>query len=324
MTSTDIVLGIDIGATRTKLGRVSEAGEMISLGDLETRSDEPVDRFWERLFSAVEALGEAGDQPVRLRGVGVGAPNANPFSGKIEDPPNLGWGTVEVVEPLRDRFGVPVAITNDANASAMGELTFGAARGMSHFIQVTLGTGVGSGIVVDGRLVHGHSGLAGELGHVTAVRGGRVCGCGKRGCLETYASATGLCRTVFELLADRPDPSPLRRVHYADLDGHRVFEAARREDPIALEAFSRTGRILGEALADAVALFSPQAVVLFGGLAAAGDLIFDPVRTRMEGALFPVFRNTVRVIPSALPADTAGVLGAAALIWRPEAMPKRR
>ena len=324
MTSTDIVLGIDIGATRTKLGRVSEAGEMISLGDLETRSDEPVDRFWERLFSAVEALGEAGDQPVRLRGVGVGAPNANPFSGKIEDPPNLGWGNVEVVEPLRDRFGVPVAITNDANASAMGELTFGAARGMAHFIQVTLGTGVGSGIVVDGRLVHGHSGLAGELGHVTAVRGGRVCGCGKRGCLDPYASATGLCRTVFELLADRPDPSPLRRVRYADLDGHRVFEAARREDPIALEAFSRTGRILGEALADAVALFSPQAVVLFGGLAAAGDLIFDPVRTRMEGALFPVFRNTVRVIPSALPADTAGVLGAAALIWRPEAMPKRR
>lgn len=242
----------------------------------------------------------------------------------IEDPPNLGWGTVEVVERVRDRFEVPVAITNDANASAMGELTFGAARGMSHFIQVTLGTGVGSGIVVDGRLVHGYSGFAGELGHVTAVRGGRVCGCGKRGCLETYASVTGLRRTVFELLADRPDPSPLRKVPYDALDGRRVFEAAQREDPIALEAFSRTGRFLGEALADAVALFSPQAIVLFGGLAAAGDLIFAPVRTRMEQSLFPVFRNTVRVIPSALPADTAGVLGAAALIWRPGAMPDAR
>jgi glucokinase len=210
---------------------------------------------------------------------------------------------------------VPIAITNDANATALGEMRFGAAGDLRHFIQVTLGTGVGSGFVVNGDILYGHDGFAGELGHLTVVRGGRRCGCGKRGCLETYASATGLTRTVFEMLADATADSPLRDVAPNDLTSEAVFNAAEQGDEIAAAAFRRTGRILGEALADAVALFSPEAIVLFGGLTAAGNRIILPIQEHMEKNLFPAFKGKVKVLRTGLDQGRAAILGAAALIW---------
>jgi glucokinase len=248
-------------------------------------------------------------------GIGIGAPNANYYKKTIEYPPNLNWGYVEVENYIRRYFLQPVALTNDANAAALGEMYYGVAKGMKDFIVITLGTGLGSGIVVNGNLVYGHDGFAGEIGHTVAVPDGRQCGCGKRGCLETYASAPGIKRTCFELLAKYNYSSNLRKIIFEDLDAKMITEAALQGDKIALEAFDYTAKLLGMKLADAVAHTSPEAIILFGGLANAGDLLLIPTKKYMEENLFHVFRNKVKILKSELNEGKSAVLGAAALIW---------
>ncbi len=310
-----VVLGIDIGGTNTKFGLVEQNGGIVSRHRIPTHADQPASDFFDRLFGEIQDLkGDVSDE-VEVKGIGVGAPNANHHTGMIETPPNLSWGTVDIVELIQRHMDLPVAITNDANASALGEFRFGAAKGMKHFIQITLGTGVGSGIIEDGKLIYGHDGFAGEMGHVTAVRGGRQCNCGKKGCLETYASVNGLRRTIYELLSEMTEKSGLRDLKWEEMTGDKIHEAAKNGDPVAERAFGRTARILGEAMADAAAYFSPEAFVLFGGMMGAAELILDPVKDHMEENLFPVFKGKIQVIPSALDAGSAGIIGAAALIW---------
>ncbi len=310
-----VTLGIDIGGTNTAYGFVDQEGTIYHQGSIPTRADQPVEQFFERLFTLVRRQLQQASSELECVGIGVGAPNGNYYRGTIENPPNLGWQDVNVVEMVRKHLDLPTVLTNDANAAALGEMKFGAARGMKHFIEITLGTGLGSGVVVDGKVVYGHDGFAGEIGHVIVERNGRLCGCGRRGCLETYASATGIKRTVFELLGNSNKPSRLRNMTYEQLTAKDIYQAAKAGDPIAREAFEFTGRVLGEALANSVAYLSPEAIILFGGLTAAGDFIFRPTRKYLEENLLSVYRGTVRVIPSLLPEGGAAVLGAAALIW---------
>ncbi len=310
-----VTLGIDIGGTNTAYGFVDQEGKIYYQGSIPTRADQPVEQFFERLFTLVGQQLQEASPELECVGVGVGAPNGNYYRGTIENPPNLGWQNVNVVDLVRRHLDLPTVLTNDANAAALGEMKFGAARGMKNFIEITLGTGLGSGVVVDGKVVYGHDGFAGEIGHVIVERNGRECGCGRRGCLETYASATGIKRTVFELLGNSNKPSRLRQIPYEQLTAKDIYEAARKGDPVARAAFEFTGRVLGEALANSVAYLSPEAIILFGGLTAAGDFLFDPTRRHLEGNLLSVYRGTVKVIPSLLPEGGAAVLGAAALIW---------
>lgn len=316
MVYTDIVLGVDIGGTNTKLGYVDRQGLCIADDVMPTRSDEPSAVFFRRLHAQAEQLRSTLGPSHRLLGVGIGAPNANYYKGTIEHPPNLSWVWVDIHAELAPYYHVPIAATNDANAAALGEMLFGAAKGMRDFIVITLGTGLGSGIVVNGEMVYGASGFAGEIGHVIVDPGGRACGCGRRGCLEVYASATGLRLTVAELLARSDAPSPLRDLDFEELSSRLIFEAARNGDPIALEGFELTGDFLGRKLADAVAYTSPEAIFLFGGLATSGDLLFNPVRRALEDNLLNIYRGTVKLLPSGIPEGKAAILGASALIWK--------
>jgi glucokinase len=315
MNQMDLVLGIDIGGTNTTFGYVDHSGTCMAEDTMPTRADEGPAAFFPRLAERARALWKPLSHH-HLAGIGVGAPNGNYYHGTIEDPPNLPWGFVDVRAAMARHWTAPVAVTNDANAAALGELMFGAGKGMRDFIVITLGTGLGSGIVVNGELVHGHSGFAGEIGHTLVEPGGRLCGCGLRGCLETYASATGLLLTAKELLAAKPGPSRLRDQPLDELTSKDVHAAALDGDPIALEAFGRTGALLGRKLAEAVAHTSPEAVFLFGGLASAGELLFAPTRRAMEENMFHVFRGTVKLLPSSVPQGQAAILGAGALIWR--------
>ena len=316
MAMIDVVLGVDIGGTNTKYGLVDRGGKSIAQTSIPTNAHEPAANLIDRLHDGFTAMLSPLKATHVLRGIGMGAPNANFFRGTVENPPNLSWkGVVPVADMMRSHYDVPVALTNDANAAALGEMLYGAAKGMKNFIVITLGTGLGSGIVAAGELVYGADGFAGEIGHTMVDPDGRECGCGQRGHLETYASATGLCRTVGELLAMRRDDSPLRSVPPKDLTSRIVADAANAGDPIACEAFEVTGEILGMKLADSVAHLSPEAIILFGGLAAAGPLIFDPTARSLEEHLLPIFRNKVRLLPSALREGDTAVLGAAALIW---------
>jgi glucokinase len=316
------VIGIDIGGTNTVLGLVERSGNCVAEATLPTRGAEPVGQFLPRLYEHVEILLQrATDEGLTLQGIGIGAPNANFYTGTIEHPPNLAWeGVTPLAEFVRERFGVPVALTNDANAAALGEMFFGAAQGMKNFVVVTLGTGLGSGIVVDGNVLYGSDGFAGELGHVTVVQGGRQCGCGRRGCLETYASATGIRRTVAELIADRMDAetnaSPLRDIPFSALTAAHIAETAKLGDALALEAFERTGDILGRALANTIAYLSPEAIILFGGLANAGELLLQPTRRAMQAHTLNIFRGKTLLLVSTLMERNAAVLGASALIWK--------
>ena len=253
----------------------------------------------------------------KIYGIGVGAPNANYFTGMIEDGVNLPWPTpVPFARMLSDKFGIPVAITNDANAAAIGEMTYGAARGIKDFIMITLGTGVGSGIVINGQMVYGHDGFAGELGHVIVKRNnGRLCGCGRTGCLETYCSATGVARTAREFLELSEEPSLLREIPVDEITSKDVYDAAMKGDVIANRIFEYTGNILGEALADFTAFSSPEAFVLFGGLAKSGELLLRPLRESMEKNMLSIYKNKVRVLPSELKEADAAILGASALGW---------
>ncbi len=310
----DVVLGIDIGGTFTKFGLVSEDGSVFNEDSIQTDRHEDIGMFIKDLKDAV--VGKASKNGFHIAGIGIGAPNGNFYSGTIEFAPNLRWkGIIRLASLFEKAFGVPTTVTNDANAAAMGEMLYGNARDLKNFIMITLGTGLGSGLVVNGELVYGHDGFAGELGHTTVYMEGRQCACGRKGCLETYVSAPGIKRTVFELLGSEIHDSELRKYSFEDLDAKMISEAAERKDQIALKAFETTGKILGMKLADAVAHTSPEAIFLFGGLANAGNLIFDPVKRYMEEFLLPIFRTKVRLEPSALQHKNIAVLGAAALMW---------
>lgn len=318
----EVTLGIDVGGTNTAFGFVDINGRCISESSISTKAYSGAADLFARLHPEIENLYKSISDEYILKGIGVGAPNANYYRGTVENPPNLKWGVVNVVELLKQYYDLPVAITNDANASAIGEMLFGAARGMKDFIVITIGTGLGSGVVVDGKLVYGSDGFAGEIGHTVYDPNGRQCGCGRKGCLETYASATGIKRTVMDLLADSNKESTLRNVSYNDLESKMIYSSAIAGDKLAKDAFEFTGKVLGIKLADAVAVTSPEAIILFGGLALAGDLIIEPTKRSMEANLFHVFQNKVKIIPSGLPEANSAVLGASALIWNEIINPK--
>lgn len=310
-------IGIDIGGTNTVFGVVDKRGHIISQNSIKTSAYKEVNDYIDHLSSALmEVINQVGGIS-NIKGIGIGAPNGNYFSGCIEFAANLPWkGVIPLAQMLSDRVRIPVSLTNDANAAAIGEMTYGAARGMKDFIVITLGTGVGSGIVSNGQLVYGHDGFAGELGHVTIRREeGRLCGCGKRGCLEIYTSATGVAYTAKEYLTNRKEQSVLRSINLEDITSKDVYEAACQGDIIAKEIFETTGQILGESFADFVAFSSPEAIILFGGLTKAGNLLFDPIRHHMEINMLPVFRNKIKLLTSELKESDAAVLGASALGW---------
>ncbi len=310
-----VAIGIDVGGTNTVFGFVDEAGECVYESSILTHADQDADQLFSRLLKKVNDDFTKYSADYELIGIGIGAPNANYYKGTVELPPNLNWGVVNVLEIVKKYSPLPSAITNDANAAAIGEMIFGAAKGMKDFIVITLGTGLGSGIVVNGELVYGADGFAGEIGHTIVDPNGRECGCGRKGCLETYASASGIRRTVYELSATTNIPSELRNLSYNQLTSKDIADAANRGDKLALAAFDYTAKILGIKLADSVAYLSPEAVILFGGLALAGDLIFVPAKRYMEEYMLNIFKSKVKLIPSALPGAHAAVLGASALIW---------
>jgi glucokinase len=312
----DVVAGVDIGGTNTIIGFVDSEGEIHAEGRLSTPDYAFADDFVIALDQKIKEM-MAGRDDLQLTGIGIGAPNANFNKGTIELAPNLRWeGIVPLVKITERRIGLKTLVTNDANAAALGEMIFGAAKGVRHFIILTLGTGLGSGIVVDGEVVYGYTGFAGELGHMTVVEGGRVCGCGRRGCLETYASATGMVRTVLALLSDRRDDSMLRELKSTEITSRRVAEAAADGDIIAREALDQTAHMIALGIANAVIFSSPEIIFLFGGLAQAGDAIFIPVRQYADQLVQPIFRGTFKVLPSGLPEARAAILGASALIWK--------
>lgn len=312
------VMGVDIGGTNTVFGIVDARGQVLAADSIKTGKYSNFDDYVEELHREMQRLIESNDAVDKIKGIGIGAPNANYYTGEIVNPPNLPWGPiVPLAEKVSKAFGgIPVAITNDANAAALGEMTYGAARGMKDFIMITLGTGVGSGIVINGQLVYGQDGNAGELGHVIMKRNnGRMCGCGRTGCLEAYCSATGVARTAREFLEVRTEPSVLRNLDIEAITSKDVYDAAVGGDKLAREIFTYTGTMLGEAFADMVAFSSPQAIILFGGLAKSGELLMKPLKEAFDRSVMPVFRGKTKIIISELKESDAAVLGASALGW---------
>jgi glucokinase len=308
---------MDMGGTNTVFGVVDARGNVISKSAIKTGTHTDVNLYIQDLYDEMIKLIDAAGGVEKFKGIGVGAPNGNYYTGNIEFAPNLPWkGVIPFAKLMAEKFGIPAALTNDANAAAIGEMTYGVARGMKNFIMITLGTGVGSGIVIDGKLVYGHDGFAGELGHTTAIReNGRLCGCGKKGCLETYCSATGVARSAREILASSTQESLLRNIPIESITSKDVFEAAMEGDEIAKDIFAFTGKILGQSLADFVAFSAPEAIVLFGGLSKAGDLIMNPIRENMEDNLLPLWKGKIKLFFSELKEADAAVLGASALAW---------
>lgn len=311
------VLGIDIGGTNTVFGIVDARGAVIASSSIKTAKHPKVEDYVDELYNEITRLLESNDAVGKIQGIGVGAPNANYFTGIIEESANLIWhGKIPLAQMLQDKFGIPVAITNDANAAAIGEMTYGAARGLKDFIMITLGTGVGSGIVVNGQLVYGHDGFAGELGHLTVKRNnGRLCGCGRTGCLEAYCSATGVARTAREFLEIRTEPSLLRNLDIDEITSKDVYDAAMQGDKLAKEIFDYTGKILGESMADMMLFSSPKAFILFGGLSKSGDLLLKPLKEALDKNLMFAFKGKPQVLLSELKEADAAVLGASALGW---------
>lgn len=311
-----VAIGIDIGGTNTKIGVVDREGNLLQHTSIETTSYELVDDYFKGMANAIRELLGKMDGATSIAGVGVGAANGNYYTGTIDRSTNLRWKhSIPLAKMFQDEFQVPSLITNDANAAALGEMVYGNAKTMKDFVMITLGTGLGSGFVCNGSLLNGHHGIAGELGHTTVNPNGRYCNCGKRGCLETYVSATGIRRTVYKLLADHLEDSELRGISFDDLNTKMITEAALRGDLVAKSCFDYTGRILGIKLADTVVHTDPEAIFLFGGLAQAGDLIFAPTIRSMEENLMPLFRGKVKVLPSGLQNQAAPILGASSLIW---------
>ena len=312
------VLGIDIGGTNTVFGIVDARGIVIASGSIKTGKHNNIEDYLDELSTEASRLIEANEATDKIHGIGIGAPNANYFNGMIEDGVNLPWPTpIPLAKLVSDKFGIPVAITNDANAAAIGEMTYGAARGLKDFIMITLGTGVGSGIVINGQVVYGHDGFAGELGHVIVKRNnGRLCGCGRTGCLEAYCSATGVARTAREFLEIRAnEPSLLRNIPIEDITSKDVYDAAMNGDKLARDVFEYTGTILGEAMADMMVFSSPAAFILFGGLAKSGELLLKPLRNAMDKNMMGIFKGKAKVMLSELKEADAAVLGASALGW---------
>ncbi|HHU27495.1 MAG TPA: ROK family protein [Bacteroidales bacterium] len=311
-------IGIDVGGTNTVAGIVDKRGQIILSGSIKTGTHSEVEDYLDELTVLLDDLIGKTTTKDQIKGIGAGTPNGNYFTGCIEFAPNLPWkGVIPFAQMLEDRVGIPVTLTNDANAAAIGEMAYGAARGMKDFIVITLGTGVGSGIVINGKLVYGHDGFAGELGHVIMRRNnGRLCGCGRNGCLEAYTSATGMARTAREYLELQPNlQTKLREIPAEDITSKDVFDAAIAGDAMAKEIFKFTGEMLGEAFADFVAFSSPEAIILFGGLSKAGDLIMDPIRESMERNLLTIFKGKIKLLFSSLKESDSAVLGASALGW---------
>ena len=308
-----LALGIDIGGTNTSYGIVDRRGNILAKGNMPTKGDSVL-QYLENLKEAVDGLMEQVGRE-NILAAGVGAPNGNFYTGEIAYAANLPWeGVIPLAKLISEALHLKVTITNDANAAALGEMMFGAAKGMKDFILVTLGTGVGSGFVSNGELIYGHDGFAGELGHVVAVRDGRKCGCGRNGCLERYSSATGVAITAEEWLLKRKDKSVLRE-YQGKITSKHIHEAAVQGDALALEIFDYTAKILGQTLADAVAITSPQAIIFFGGLAKSGDLLFRPVRRYLEENVLRVFKNKISLVQSDMPDSDAAIMGASALVW---------
>ncbi|MBM6959742.1 ROK family protein [Bacteroides caecigallinarum] len=310
------VVGMDIGGTNTVFGVVDSRGNVLASDSIKTQEHEEIDEYVDAVCKKLIPLLQQFGGAEKFKGMGVGAPNGNYYKGTIEFAPNLPWkGVIPLAAMFEDKLGIPTALTNDANAAAIGEMTYGAARGLRDFIMITLGTGVGSGIVVNGQLVYGHDGFAGELGHVVVERDGRLCGCGRKGCLETYCSATGVARTAREFLVARSEPSLLREIPAEEIVSKDVYDAAIKGDKLALEIFEYTGTILGRALADFIAFSSPEAIILFGGLAKSGDLIMKPIQKAMDENVLKIYAGKTKLLLSQLKDADAAVLGASALGW---------
>ncbi len=313
------VIGIDLGGQTAKFGIVDARGNVLKQTAIRSNTQNNPEEFINDLAEGIKKLIDKEYSIEDIRGIGVGAPNGNYYTGCIENAANLTWAKNQIVkfaDMLSNQIGVPVALTNDANAAAVGEMTYGAARGMKNFIMITLGTGVGSGIVINGDVVYGHDGFAGELGHTCAVRNnGRICGCGKTGCLEAYASAMGVARTAREIIELTDRKTTLRNIPAENITSKDVFDAAIQGDEVAKDIFAFTGRMLGEKFADFVAFSAPEAIILFGGLTKAGDLIYKPIVESMNLNLMPIWRNKVKVLFSTLNESDAAILGASALGW---------
>ena len=310
------VVGIDVGGQTTKIGVVDARGSVLAQTVIRTDTCDEVTPFIAELAAAVKKVIKDAGVEGNVRGIGVGAPNGNYYTGTIENAPNLRWGRtrVEFAKLLTEAIGLPVALTNDANAAAVGEMTYGAARGMKNFIMITLGTGVGSGIVINGEVVYGHDGFAGELGHTIAVRtNGRACGCGRSGCLEAYCSAMGVARTAREWLELSNEPSLLRNVE--TIASKDVYEAAKEGDKLALKVFEFTGKLLGRSFADFIAFSAPEAIVLFGGLARAKEFLLPPMEQSMNEHVLGLWKDKVKIVFSQLKESDAAILGASALAW---------
>ncbi len=320
MDSSRYVVGVDVGGQTSKIGVVNARGEILAQSVMRTDTfADDADAYLKALAEAVRAcVADAGKTADDIRGIGVGAPNANYYTGQIEYAANIEWASGRIVEFAKGLSGylggIPVSLTNDANAAAVGEMTYGVAKGMKDFIMITLGTGVGSGIVINGKVVYGHDGNAGELGHVNVVRhNGRPCGCGKTGCLETYCSAIGVARTAREWLDAGDEPSLLREVD--NITSKSIYDAAREGDALAIRVFDYTARLLGHSFADFVAFSSPEAIVLFGGLARAKEFLYESMMSAMNDNLMPQWRGRVKIMFSSLKESDAAILGASALAW---------
>ena len=318
-----VAIGVDIGGTNTAIGVVDELGNVMVKDNIATPSHGDINRYIADLAQAINEIIKSVkllNEDLEVIGIGIGAPNGNYYSGTIEYAPNLSFkGVVHLIKLLRNHFPqVPaLVLTNDANAAAIGEMIYGGAKGMKNFVLFTLGTGIGSGIVVNGDLVYGSDGFAGEIGHTTLVPGGRPCGCSSLGHLEAYTSASGMKRTAFELLVQyNANDSMLADKSFRELDSKMIFEAAEKSDKVALEVFEKTGAWLGLALADTVHYLSPEAIFLFGGPTAAGDYIFKPTKESMEKHLLPFFKNKIKILPSKLKPGDAAIVGASALVWK--------
>ena len=314
------VIGLDLGGTNSVFGIVDARGDIKATTAIKTQGYDKVEDYVDACVEALQVIIDQVGGIETIKAMGIGAPNGNYYTGTIEFAPNLPWahdGIVPLAQMFSDRLnGIPVGLTNDANAATVGEMIYGVARGMKNFIVITLGTGVGSGIVINGQLVYGCDGFAGELGHVTMVReGGRVCGCGRQGCLECYCSATGVARSARELLLSSDRPSILREMNPDDITSLDVSIAAGKGDELAKEVFEFTGKMLGEACADFAAFSSPEAFIFFGGLVKAGDLIMDPIKRSYEKSVLPIFKGKAKFLVSGLDGASAAVLGASAIGW---------
>lgn len=319
--SDDLAIGIDIGGTNTAFGIVNRAGKVIQRGSIKTSNHKQVESYIDELFLAVLPAIEYAGGISHIKGIGMGAPNGNFYKGTIEHAPNLEWrGVIPMAQMMKDKFSLDVVLTNDANAAAIGEMTYGAAKEMKDFIMITLGTGVGSGIVANGHLIYGHDGFAGELGHNCIIPDGRFHpGTGLYGSLEMYASASGLTRTAIEFLEQRPHEQSLMQAYPLDeISSKIVYECAMKGDPMSREVYAYTGKILGMALANFAMFTSPEAIILFGGLVKAGDMLLQPTKDSFEQHILPLFRNKIKIIESELFEADAAILGASALVWDAE------